>query len=44
LLDLFEEVYFYQRFRRNKIVDCNATILDFDDQKLGGEFQAEEEI
>ena len=44
LFDLFEEVYFYQRFRRNKIVDCNATMLDFDDQKLSGEFQDEEEI
>ena len=44
LFDLFEEVYFYQRFKKNKIVDCNVQMLDFDEQKLGDNFQADEEI
>lgn len=44
LFDVFEEVYFYQRFRKNKIVDYSVQIPDLDEQRLSGEFQADEEI
>ena len=44
LLDVFEEVYFYQRFRKNKIVDYTVQIPELDEQQLSGQFQDVEEI
>ena len=44
MFELFEEVYFYQRFKKNKIIDYTVQISDFDSQKLSGEFQEDEEI
>ena len=44
LFDVFEEVYFYQRFRKNKIVDYTVQIPELDEQQLSGQFQDVEEI
>ena len=44
MFEMFEEVYFYQRFKKNKIIDYTVQISDFDTQKLSGEFQEDEEI